>query len=61
MAPSVDSGPEMESSMSWLGRAVGRMNPWEDEGEEISIPEEHKQAFAQTHDVSLMRIYISRY
>lgn len=55
--PSMEPRSEMESSMSWFGRAVEFINPWEDEDEGVSMPEEQKQAFAQTHDVSLTRIY----
>ncbi|KAF9481618.1 hypothetical protein BDN70DRAFT_876101 [Pholiota conissans] len=45
--------PELETSMSWFGKAYDFMRPWDDDGggedeDGISVPEEQKQAFAET-------------
>lgn len=49
---------EMETSMSWFERARDFVRPWDDDGDQkidsdwAAVPEEQKQAFAQTQNVS---------
>jgi hypothetical protein len=43
----------MEPSTSWFGKACDFIRPWDDDNDEgISIPEEQKQAFVKTREVS---------
>jgi len=51
--PAKEDTPLIDSCTSWFGKACDFIRPWEDNDEE-EIPEEQKQAFNKTREVSAL-------